>query len=107
MKKSILAVIFVLLVTGTAMATTYEGPVVTMRLQEINGVTRSSVFLGASYTACSTSDWFAYDDSDTGIGKLWTAIISIAYAQGNDIRIVGNGVCDQYGVEGISYIDVY
>ncbi|MFC1644692.1 hypothetical protein ACFL08_01540 [Patescibacteria group bacterium] len=109
MKKitTLVAVTFaLLLMAGSAFASSYEGVVLTLRLQEINGVTRNSVFLGDSYTSCSTSDWFAYDDADTGIGKLWTSTLLLAYNQGKTVTIIGNGVCDQYGVEGISSIDV-
>ncbi|MFC1645539.1 hypothetical protein ACFL08_05995 [Patescibacteria group bacterium] len=106
MKKIILATIFTLLMTGTAMATDYEGTIPTMKLQDIGGVTRNSVFLGSTYSICATSDWFSYDDADSGIGKLWTAALLLAYSQGKTVLIEPNGVCDQYGVEGIAAVYV-
>ncbi|MFC1645450.1 hypothetical protein ACFL08_05485 [Patescibacteria group bacterium] len=104
MKKVILTIIAILSMTGFAIASEYEGTVLTMKTQSINGVTRNSIFLGDSYTFCSTSDWFAYDNADTGIGKIWTASLLVAYEQGKTVKIEGNGVCDQYGVEGINAI---
>ncbi|MFC1645540.1 hypothetical protein ACFL08_06000, partial [Patescibacteria group bacterium] len=104
MKKMIIAIFFTLLATSTVIASEYEGTVLTMKSQEINGVTRNSIFLGDSYTICATSDWFAYDDADTGIGKIWTAKLLVAYGEGKTVKIEGSGVCDQYGVESINAI---
>ncbi|MFC1644919.1 hypothetical protein ACFL08_02745 [Patescibacteria group bacterium] len=106
MRKMIFAVIFALLMTGTAVASNYEGTVDTMKMQDINGVTRNSIFLGGVYTPCATGDWFAYDDADTGIGKIWTAALLLAYEQEKTVFIEGSGVCDQYGVESINAIYV-
>ena len=110
MKKTIIAAMS-MLVTGTALATTYTGPVQTIRLQTSSitaGATRVSVEVASPVVGCALNTWYAFEFSgDSGAGKAWLAGLIAAQRTGATVLIGGSGTCDPFNIETISYIDLH
>jgi len=73
-----------LLGSSAAYATTLSGQVQEIRADALSGPARISIKL-AGDTACQTHGWFAFDNADTGIGKIWTDIALSAYGRHNPL----------------------
>lgn len=93
-----------MLMAEPVMATTYTGSVQTLRFNAGTSAARVSIYVGQP-TACGAW-WYAFENADSGKGKLWTAALLAAKAQGKTVSISGTGVCDAWNIEGVSYIDV-
>ena len=106
--KKIVACLFTVAATSSALASTYTGPVPLIRALPSVISTNSIRFgiLVSGTTACSSSGWYGVDLPDTSATvKAWMAILLAAQSRGANVSIGGTGVCDVYGAEGISYID--
>lgn len=72
------------------------------------GFARVSIQMSGS-TSCAQNGWYAFEYPDSGsgaaIGKVWAESLLSALAHGRQIRMVGNGTCDGFGLETIFYID--
>lgn len=94
----------VMAIPDTGLQPSYTGPVQTLRFNSGTSPARVSIFVGQS-NACG-GWWYAFENADSGKGKLWVAALLAAKAQGKTVGIGGNGVCDGWNIEGVSYIDV-
>jgi hypothetical protein len=87
----------------------FQGKVTRLLLNQGTTPARVSIDVGAHHSACPAglgATWMAFENADTGVGKTWTAALLAARAAGWTVTIEGNGTCDQWGIEGISYIDI-
>lgn len=107
-------ILLLFLVSTTSFASSFTGPIQSlMSLKPANGPTRTVVtFLEAS-TGCVAFQGYAFENSDTGIGKVWTSFLLTAYSLGKAITIIGDGTCHTYPdiaqpglYEGIQRIDL-
>jgi hypothetical protein len=57
-------------------------------------------------TACSATGWFAFEQADTGVGKLWADLAIAALQSDKPLVITGTDECDNFSVEGVSDIDL-
>jgi hypothetical protein len=91
-----------------AFASTNSGKIQVLRLDDIStGTPRVSVKLSPNQnTSCPGQGFYAYNDAITGIGRLRTDALLAAYQSGKPVTIVGTGICDQFGIETIRYIDI-
>lgn len=106
LKKVALSAIL-MLAAGTVSASGFEGTITWYRINTVGpSPARMSVMVGAHGSPCTQASWFSYENADTGLGKLWTAMIMQAYLSGKKINIQGNGVCDAFAVEGVDTIDL-
>jgi hypothetical protein len=69
------------------------------------GASPARVSIAVAKTTACGSPWYAYENADGDLGRLWTATLTEARAQGASVRIVGNGACDSFGVEGVSIVE--
>jgi hypothetical protein len=99
---------FVLLTAPMAFASTNTGRIEVLRLDDIStGTSRVSVKLSPNQnTSCPGQGFYAYNNATTGIGLLRTNGLLAAYQSGKPVTIVGTGICDQFGIETIRYIDI-
>ncbi|MCY1035310.1 hypothetical protein OV207_27940 [Corallococcus sp. BB11-1] len=95
------------LLPGLAYASEFVGPIGAgaegLRFSAGTASPRVAVAVAKS-TSCQ-GPWYAYENADTGLGRLWTATLTEAQAQGRHVRIVGNGVCDASGAEGVLFVE--
>jgi hypothetical protein len=106
----IVGVVSVLFVSGV-FASDGAGKIATLRISNGSGnsTERVSVQLTGITppTTCAFKGWFAYEGAvNTAGGSLKTSGLLAAYQAGKNVRIVGTGTCDVFGVEQISYIDL-
>lgn len=108
MNKRIYLVASLALLTGTAHATEFNGLIGADGLRFSTGASgaRVSVASGLPTTLCNIKFFYAYENAASGLAGLWTAALIQARIHGRPVRIVGNGSCDSFGVEGVSYIDL-
>lgn len=85
-------------------ASSFEGIIQQVQINPGASPVRVSIFVASHGSPCAMGNWFAYEDGDTGIGKIWTAAVLSAYATGKTVSIVGTNTCDPYSVEKVSYI---
>jgi len=104
MKKKILLFLG-LIIYLNSFASSYTGKVSTVRFSSGTSAARVSVYVGQS-TSCPSPNWFTYENADTGLGKIWTSILAMAYTTNKEIVIHGSSNCDPYGYETISTIDI-
>lgn len=96
-----------LFIAEAASASGFEGTIAWYRINAVGpSPARMSVLVGAHNSPCAQASWFGYENADTGLGKLWTAMIMQAYLSGKTINIQGTGVCDAFAVEGVDTIDL-
>jgi hypothetical protein len=111
MNKRLWFVALAMLLTSATQASQFHGPIQTLDLR-FSTSHQSPVRVGISThhpTDCSGfgGGWYADENAGSGIGRLWTDALMQAKMYKHQVTIVGNGVCDVYGIEGISYIDVH
>jgi hypothetical protein len=108
MKKRLCFIALLTLLGSTALGSEYNGFIEGdgLRLSSSDGSPARVSLYVAQKTACSTYGWYAYENAAAGIGSLWTAALIEAKINKHRITAVGNGTCDQYGIERISYIDL-
>ncbi len=113
MKTNVLNLTLAALLISPAFAnaaqSSFTGRPQDIRINTGTSAARVSIFVGPHGSTCSTSGWFAYENANTPGTKqnLWSTALLDA-VQSSPRRIVaikGNGVCDGFGVEGISDID--
>ena len=110
MKKIVTGVTFAalslttMLMVAPVMASTYTGTVQTLRFS--SGATAARVSVSSTQVTSCGAGWYAFENADSGLGKVWTAALMVAKAQGKTIVITGTDVCDAWNIEGVSYIDV-
>lgn len=98
---------FVLLMTPMAFASTNSGRIQTLRLDNVaTGTPRVSIQLTPSQKTSCPLPGYAYNNAITGIGRLFTDGLLAAYKSGQSVSIQGTGICDQFGIETIYYIDL-
>lgn len=90
----------------TSGASTFEGTPQLVQINPGTSVARVSIFAGPHGSPCSLGDWFAFENADSGVGKLWAAAVLSAYAAEKKIVVVGTGSCDSYGVEIVSFVQL-
>jgi hypothetical protein len=91
-----------------ASASTLSGPVITVRANEGSGGAsgaRVSIQM-AGTTDCPTSGWYAFENADSGVRKIWTDLATTALQTGRQLTITGSGTCDQFNVEGVTDMDL-
>ena len=69
---------------------------------------RVSIQVGAHHgSPCSTYlAWFAFEGSSASEVSIWASAFLEAQNAGRTVTIVGTGLCDSFGVEGVAYFDV-
>lgn len=107
---------FVLLAAPMAFASINTGLIETLRINTNtqgnnpdSGSPRVSVILtGNQATSCPNKGFpgYAYNNANTGIGRLRTDGLLAAYKSNQQVIIVGTGNCDEFGVETINFIDL-
>lgn len=109
MKSSIAALMMLTTITatGSALATNYTGVIDHYSInQAANGMTRVSVYIPVALAACGNPYVYAFEFAgDTGPGKAMLAAILAAKSYGENIVISGNGVCDEYNIEAMLYLE--
>lgn len=105
------------LLTGAAHASEFFGPIGAGAegLRFSAGASSARVSVAVAKTTDCGSPWYAYENADTNLGRLWTATLTEAKAKGRSVRIVGTGVCDNallgtlalgsFGEEGVSFVE--
>jgi hypothetical protein len=108
MNNGICLVVALALLTGIAHASEYNGPIAAEGLRFSTGTSpaRVSISVGNVATPCAVKNFYAYEDATSGLAGLWTAALTQARIHGRTIKIVGTGICDGFGVEGILYLDL-
>lgn len=97
---------FVLLTASMAFASTNSGTIQVLRVNDVStGTPRVSVKLSPNQNTSCLAGFYAYNNAVTGIGRLRTDGLLAAYQSGKRVTIVGTGICDQFGIETINYID--
>ena len=111
-----LSLLLFLLAPATIYASQVTGPIKTLR--GVNpgngGAGRIAVEITGTSppNGCSVSDWYVFENGDTGIGKVWTSLLLTAYTLGKDVTIVGDNICHTYSdlplttLEGVKRIDL-
>jgi hypothetical protein len=69
--------------------------------------------ISGAATSCGVAGWYAFENGDTGVGKIWTSFLLTAYSLGKDVTIVGDGICHTYSdlgssqtLEGVSRVNL-
>jgi hypothetical protein len=94
------------LVQPQAYASTVTGTVQTIRVNTGSGnVVRVSIEMLGD-TACPFNGWYAFEQADSGVGKLWTDLAMTASQSGKQLIITGTDTCDIWQVEGVANIDL-
>jgi len=108
MNKGIYLVVALALLPGIAHASEFNGEIAAQGLRFSTGTSpaRVSVSVGNLATPCAVKNFFAYENAATGLASLWTAALTQARIHGRTVRIVGTGMCDGFGVEGILFLDL-
>jgi hypothetical protein len=109
MNKGLYVIVMSALLAGTANASDFTGPIGPDGLRFSTGASspaRVSVSVPNMTTACPVSSFYAYENAASGLAGLWTAALTQARIHGRPIKIVGTGVCDSSGIEGISFLDL-
>ena len=108
MTKGICLALFGLLLTGTAHASVYVGPIGPDGLRFSSGTSTARVGVSVpQQTACPTGvGFYAYENAASGLGGLWTAALIQARIHSRTVRIVGTGKCDSFGFELVDHIDL-
>ena len=65
-------------------------------------------------TSCGGSSWYVFADAETGIGKIWSAMLITAQCQARNVPVRGTGVCWSLTslagavieIEGVKAIDI-
>lgn len=92
---------FALTAFKVANASTFEGTIEKIVFSAGQTPVRVSIFV-ASHTSPCDANYYAYENADTGLGKLWTSAALAAYATKKTVTIVGSGVCDPWRIEGVN-----
>ena len=105
MKKTIMilaTVLFPLL----SYSSEFEGTIKEVQVSPGSSPVRVSIFVGPRGSECTGSggNWYAYENGDIGIGKIWTSAVVTAYAATKTVKIAGTDTCDEFGIEGVSYL---
>lgn len=66
---------------------------------------RIAVRVTGAATSCGVTDWYVFENGDTGIGKVWTSLLLTAYSLGKDVTILGDGVCHTYPDAGTATLE--
>lgn len=87
-----------LLVSMEVSATDITGPIQILRSVNPSngGPGRTLVMITGAATTCIPNNWYAFENGDTGIGKVWTSFLLTAYSLGKDVTIIGDGICHGY-----------
>jgi hypothetical protein len=92
-----------------ANASTFTGNPQVVRINTGTSQARVSIFVGPHGSPCGTANWFAYENADTPGTKqaLWTTglLAAVQATPKRNVTIAGSGVCDSFGVEGLTDID--
>jgi hypothetical protein len=109
--RSLAAVLALLWPCATAWASSFAGGVYEIKVSTGTTPVRMSVLVDDTsfQNDCSGSAfrrYYAYENADTGIRKLWTSAFLLAIASGATVVINGNGACDAAGIEGILAVTV-
>lgn len=88
-------------------ASSFEGVIQEVQFSPGQSPARVSIRV-APHGAPSTCSalYFAYENADFGIGRIWTAAILAAYANSKTVQLVGTGNCDTYGIEVLYAVSV-
>jgi len=102
-----IAALMPVLIAGPVLASTFSGKVERLRFSSGSTPARVSV-LTAGPTACAGAGGrdYSFENADSGLGQLWTNALLKAWQQGRTVVIVGNGICDAFDIEGVTFIDV-
>lgn len=100
--------LFLSALASGACASTYTGQITFLQFGPVDSVkARVSIQVAARTVPCGTATtYFSYEGADTGIGKIWTAVLIAAQQSGKTVHIAGTGTCDQYGIETINHIEL-
>lgn len=90
-----------------AQASVFEGVIASLRFsQDHNATARVGIEVAPHGSPCLATGWFGFDGTNAALSRVFTAAVMMAHASGKLVHIEGSGTCDQYGVEGVNYIDV-
>jgi hypothetical protein len=95
------------LLSGVAHASEFVGPIGAGAegLRFSAGASSPRVAVAVARSTSCKGPWYAYENADSGLGRLWTETLTEAAAKGQNVRIVGTGVCDSSGAEGVSFVE--
>jgi hypothetical protein len=99
------AAALVLTMQSQAEASDFDGRIRALRLNVGTSVVRVSIFVGPHNSPCATAEWYAFENGHRDIGALWASYLNGALAANRTVFINGTGQCDQFGVEGVGFID--
>ena len=96
------------LATQMTMASTFTGSTESFvtATDPYNGLIRVSVQLISATTSCANGTAYAYEYNGSGVGSIWTATLLEAQTAGRSVIITGTGVCDAWGVEGVTAVQM-
>jgi hypothetical protein len=104
----VIAGLSILAMAPIASASSLNGKIQRIRINPVaGGSPRVSILMTGNTSCVAANGWFAYENASTGVGLVNTEGLLAAYQSGRSITIQGTGTCDPYGVEKISYIDLF
>jgi len=105
--KAIYLGAFLTLLPGVARASEFVGPIGAGPdgLRFSPGPSPARVSIAVAKTTPCGSPWYAYENADGELGRVWTETLTEAKANDRSVRIVGTGICDSFGIEGVSFVE--
>jgi hypothetical protein len=109
-KSAVLAAAAAVTCLGAPLAQAVEttGTITALRASDVLPFSsgRVSIKMTKPSDVCSNPGWYAYDNANAGVFRIYTDLLTAAYQFRRTVTIFGTGTCDAYGVEKISGIDV-
>ena len=112
---AVAAVLFTFLSGAPTFATETTGTVQEVRVREGENGARVAFMLTGTQTSCQAWGFYAFENAETGTGRLWTALLFAAYEQGRTVTVIGSGTCVSYAnpdgsaspaIEGVKMIEL-
>jgi hypothetical protein len=105
MKRLVLLVCGILAPTAPLHASQFYGLLQAETLGFMTGQSTARVSVSVpGPTSCENSRRYSYEN--VGLGASWTDMLIEAKAQRTLVLIVGTGVCDTFGMEGVRFISL-
>lgn len=108
MVKYIFAVVVGFGFSANVIASNFEGTITELSFSTGESPARVSIRVGAHGSECTAfgGEYYAYENADTGLQKIWTSAVLAAYTAQKTVLIGGTGTCDPFGIEKIRHINV-
>jgi len=99
MKKILLLTL--LSITGSSVASVYTGPIAEIQINNV-GNERVSVRVPTGTTTCVNTEFYYFENANSGKEKLFLTLLLTAYASNKTVTIHGSGLCDDHNVESVT-----